>query len=75
MTGFSRGQGVPLHRGLHQLGASTNSSNMLYRLITVACTLHRPPGAAELICFRMLAVAYIRNIPLQLKVLAQSVCI
>jgi len=38
MAGFSRGQGVPLHRGLHQLGASTNSSNMLYRLITVACT-------------------------------------
>jgi len=29
MAGFSD-QGVPLHRGLHQLGASTNSSNMLY---------------------------------------------
>jgi len=38
MAEFSHGQGVPLHRGLHQLGASTNSSNMLYRLITVACT-------------------------------------
>src|SRR6218665_188134 len=38
MTGFSRGHGVPLHRGPHQLGASTNSSNMLYRLTTVACT-------------------------------------
>jgi len=38
MTGFSRGQGVPLHRGLNQLGASTNSSNMLDRLIAVACT-------------------------------------
>jgi len=24
MARFSRGQGVPLHRGLHQLGASTN---------------------------------------------------
>jgi len=24
MAGFSRGQGVPLHRGLHQLGASNN---------------------------------------------------
>src|SRR6218665_3618714 len=32
-----RGQGVPLHRGLHQLAASTNSSNTLYRLITVSC--------------------------------------
>jgi len=31
MAGFSRGQGVPLHRGLHQLGASTNSNKMLYR--------------------------------------------
>ena len=40
MAGFCRGQGVPLHRGLHQLGASTNSNKMLYRLglITVACT-------------------------------------
>jgi len=36
MTGFSRGQGVPLHRGLHQLGANTNFNKMLYRLITVA---------------------------------------
>src|SRR6218665_1179119 len=36
MAGFSRGQGVPLHRGLHQLGVSTNSSNILNRLITVA---------------------------------------
>jgi len=52
MTGFSRGQGLPLHRGLHHLGASTNSNKMLPRLITVAC-------AAELICFRALAVAYI----------------
>jgi len=24
MAGFNRGQGVPLHRGLHPLGASTN---------------------------------------------------
>jgi len=24
MVGFSRGQGVSLHRGLHQLGATTN---------------------------------------------------
>src|SRR6218665_3297094 len=39
MTGFSRGQGVPLHWGLHQLGASTNSNKMLHRLITVACTV------------------------------------
>jgi len=38
MAGFSRGQGVPLHRGLHQLGPSTDSNKMLYRLITVACT-------------------------------------
>jgi len=38
MAGFSRGQGVPLHWGLHQLGASTNPNKMLYRLITVACT-------------------------------------
>src|SRR6218665_662293 len=57
MAGFSRGQGVPLHRGLHQLGASTNSNKMLCRLIKVACT-----GllcAAELICFRTLAVSCI----------------
>src|SRR6218665_2831934 len=60
MTGFSRGQNVPLHRGLHQLGTSTNSNKMLYRLITVACT---PPGEAELIGFRRLIVAFI---PLQL---------
>src|SRR6218665_2023837 len=58
MTGFSRGQGLPLHRGsqlprgLHHLGASTNSNKMLSRLITFACT-------GELICFRTLAVAYI----------------
>ena len=33
MAGFSRGQGVPLHRGLHQLVASTNPNKlMLYRL-------------------------------------------
>jgi len=40
MTEFSRGQGVPLHRCLHQLGASTNCNKMLYKLIrpTVACT-------------------------------------
>jgi len=38
MTGFSRGQGVPLHRGLHQLLASTNSNKKLHRSITVACT-------------------------------------
>ena len=44
MTGFSRDQGVPLHRGLHQLGASINSSIMLYRLIVVC--------AAELISLR-----------------------
>jgi len=40
MAGLSRGQGVPLQRGLHQQGVSTNSSNVhvLNRLITVACT-------------------------------------
>jgi len=38
MVGFSLGQGVPLHRGLHQLGVSTNFNKMLYRLITVAPT-------------------------------------
>jgi len=38
MAGFSRGQSVPLHRGLHQLGDSTNSNKKLYRLVTVACT-------------------------------------
>ena len=37
MPGLGRGQGVPLHRGLHQLGASTNPNKMLYRLI-IACT-------------------------------------
>jgi len=37
MKGFSRGQGVPLHRGL-QLGVSTNSNNMLRRLTTVVCS-------------------------------------
>ena len=52
MAGFSRDQGVPLHKGLHQLGASTNSSIKInYSLV------HRPPSAAELICFRKLAVA------------------
>src|SRR6218665_3051720 len=30
MVGFSLGQGVPLHRGLHQLGVSTNFNKMLY---------------------------------------------
>src|SRR6218665_894492 len=63
MSGFSLGQGVPLHRGLHQLGASTNSNQMLYRLIRAYSRVHRPPSAAEFICFRTLAVAYI---PLQL---------
>jgi len=38
MAGFSRGQRAPLHRGLHQLGASTNSNKMFYRVIAVACT-------------------------------------
>jgi len=38
VAGFSCGQGVALHKGLHQLGAFTNSNKMLYRLITVACT-------------------------------------
>jgi len=33
MAGFSSGQDVPLHRGLHQLWASTNSNKMRYRLI------------------------------------------
>src|SRR6218665_1616129 len=57
MAGFSRGQNVPLHSVLHQLGASTNSNKMLYRLITVACT--GLLSAAELICFRTLAVSCI----------------
>jgi len=57
MAGLSRDQGVPLHRGLHQLGASTNSNKLLYRLSRV----HRPP--ASWFCFRTLAVAYS---PLQL---------
>ena len=52
MAGFSCGQGLPLHRGFHHIGASTNSNKMLPRLITVACT-------AELIFFRTLTVAYI----------------
>jgi len=56
MAGFSRGQGVPLHRGHHQLRASTNFNKMLYRLQSHA---HRTPKAAEFICFRTLAVAYI----------------
>src|SRR6218665_3447065 len=38
MAGFSRGQRVPLHRGLHHPGASTNSNKILHRLFTVACT-------------------------------------
>jgi len=37
MTGCSRGQGVPLHRGLQQ-GAPANSNKLRYRFITVACT-------------------------------------
>jgi len=53
MTGFSRGQGVPLHRGLHQLGANTNSNEINYSRV------HKPPSAAELICFKALAMAYI----------------
>ena len=52
MTGFSRGQGVPLHRGLHLLVANTNPNKINYSRV------HRPPSAAELICFRALAVAY-----------------
>src|SRR6218665_1549337 len=40
MTGFSRGQSEPLHMDLHQLGASTNSNTMLYRLMTDACTMY-----------------------------------
>jgi len=32
MTGFSRSQGVPLHRGPHQ------PQEKLYRLTTVVCT-------------------------------------
>jgi len=61
MAGFSCGQNVSLHKGLHQLGASTNSNKMLYRSITVVCT--GLLGAAELIGFRTLIVAYT---PLQL---------
>ena len=30
MAGFGRGQGVPMHIGFHQLGASTNPQNTLY---------------------------------------------
>ena len=42
MAGFSRGQNVSLHRGLHQLWASTNSNKTLYRLITITSVLfHR----------------------------------
>jgi len=29
MAGFSRGQGVPLHMGLHQLGAYTNPNKCI----------------------------------------------
>jgi len=29
MAGFSRGQGVPLHRNLHQLGAYTNPNKYI----------------------------------------------
>jgi len=29
MAGFSCGQGVSLHRGIHQLGASTNSNKCI----------------------------------------------
>src|SRR6218665_1595667 len=56
MTGFSRGQGVLLHIGLHQLGTSTNPNRCF---IDYNSRVHRPPRAAELICFRTLAMAYI----------------
>ena len=45
MAGFSRGQGVPLHRGLHQLGASTNPNKCFIDYSRV----HRPPSAASFI--------------------------
>src|SRR6218665_3752649 len=54
MAGFSRGQGMPLHRCLYQLG---HPSTPVICFINYS-RLHRPPSAAELICFRMLAVAY-----------------
>ncbi len=66
MAGFIRGQGVPLHRGLHQLVVSTNPNKCFIEINY--SRVHRPPSAAELICFRTfcfrtLAMAYI---PLQL---------
>jgi len=33
MARFSRGPGVPLHKGLHQLGASTKSNKIFYTLL------------------------------------------
>jgi len=54
MVGYSRGQGVSLHRNIYQLGASTNP-NKCFILITVPCTgLLAHPS-----CFRTLAVDYI----------------
>jgi len=41
MDGFSCGQGVPLHRGLHMQGASTN----LNKCFIYYCRVHRPPIA------------------------------
>jgi len=59
MAGFSRGQGMPLHWGFHQLGASTNSNKMLYRLITVACTGHlAQPSWFALECWPWLTFLY-----------------
>jgi len=55
MAGVSRGQGVPLHRSLHQLGASTNPNKCS---IDINCSrVHRPLSAAELICSKSLAMA------------------
>jgi len=56
VTGFSRGQGVPLHYCIHQLGASTNSNKCF--LDYYYGRMHRPPIAAEWICIRMLAMAH-----------------
>src|SRR6218665_2594261 len=55
MAGFSRSQGVPLHRVLQH-----PPLNALYINYS---RLRWPPSAAELICSRTLAMAYI---PLQL---------
>jgi len=32
MAGFSRCQGVPPHRGLHQLGASTKTTVIIFNI-------------------------------------------